>query len=161
MKTEAELAAFLVVEGLFPMIAGVSPRAASPAGALVDQGARPSFGFTGPGVTMRYPTEDGEVLADFGAQTATLRLATSDVEAFQQALDAALGLAGNDVQREGEAPLSGAGRQGRSLIVRVTERRYARILVSYGASGPVEAAVSGLEAIGWQSTGASGDAPLA
>lgn len=156
MAAPEELAIFLIAEGCLPMVAGVQPSAAPPAGTPLSASERAALGFTGAGVTMRYGAEGQDVIADFGAQTATIRLADCDVGKALSRLDAAMQRALGDTQRTEEAD-STPGRKLRTYLIRLSERRYARVAVAYpdGGRAALEFRVTGMASIGYISPGAA------
>lgn len=134
------------------MIAGVQPTAQPPMGTPLAPADRAALGFTGPGVTMRY---EGGLIADFGAETATIRITETDVANAMRVLDAAMQNAPGDTQQTEEA--AAAGQKLRTYFIRLTERRYARVAVTYpeGGRAPLEFRVTGVASIGYASPGAA------
>ncbi len=154
MTTPTDLAAFLIVEGCLPMIAGTPPRVAAPAGTPLSAGERKAAGFEGPGVTMRYATGAGDVIADFGATTATVRLPEGEIAPALNVIDKAVLNAPGDTQSAEEAN-GPAGAKLRTYFVRVNAERYARValVIPAAAHGVLEARVTGLAAVGYASGG--------
>ncbi len=152
MRTAADLAAFVIVQGCLPMIAGRRPDAPPPEGALIAAAERAALGFTGPGFALAYETADGRMVVDYGAETATLRLPALQRATALEILSAALARAPGDLQ-QAEEPSGPGGAVLRTYLLRLTERRYARIAASIppGETGPLELRVTGVAAIGYTS----------
>lgn len=150
MKTADELAALIVADGCLPMIAGKQPLAPPPQGAPLAPPEREALGFTGPGVTMRYPSADGDVIADYGVQIASVRLPPGPLAPRLDILDRAIRRAVGDVQMQEEAALGG---KVKTYLVRLSEERYARIsmLVPAAEAAALELHVAGLAAVGFTS----------
>jgi hypothetical protein len=159
MTSPGDLLVFLVTEGCLPMVAGERPRRAAPEGTLLTGAEREACGFSHVGVTLRYRADGGAVLADFGADAATLRLAGGDAAAALQALGQGIAASGRDVQPAQETPFADPlGRTRRSWFVRVSQQRWARVsalMHQTAAAGgsPLEVCVVGMEAIGQRSQG--------
>lgn len=145
-----ELVAFLVAQGCLPMIAGEQPTAAAPNGAPLSPAERNALGFSGAGLAVRYATSGADVLADYGAQVATIQVADTDparaLDVIEKAIRGGLG----DTQSAEDAA-DGKGKRFRTFFVRVSAKRYARVSVSLAAPGiaraPLEVRVAGLAAI--------------
>lgn len=146
MTSAIELAAHLVTEGCLPMIAGREPSGPAPQGAALSPHERAAAGFREPGVTMRYGAADAEVIADFGAQTATIRLDCADVAPALAALDTALRRAAGDLDMREDPDVGG---RVRVYMARLSQSRYARVAVRIpqAAQARLDIRVSGLAAL--------------
>lgn len=147
MAASDDLAVMIVADGCLPMIEGREPSAPSPQGAPLSPQERAAAGFTGPGVTMRYGAADQDVIADYGAQIATIRLAETDVPKTLDKLDAALRRASGDIDMSEDPDIGG---RLRVYMARLTANRYARITIRIpqAAKAPLDVCVAGVAAIG-------------
>lgn len=146
MSAALDLAATLIADGCLPMIGGKEPSAPAPQGAVLSPQERAAAGFKEPGVTMRYGASDADVIADFGAQTATIRLAETDVAQALDTLDGALRRASGDVDMTEDPDIGG---KMRVYMARLTQNRYARVTVRIpqAAKAALDIRVSGMAAI--------------
>jgi hypothetical protein len=153
MQTAEQLIASLVAHGCLPMVAGLQPAGAPPQGDLLSPAERAQAGFKEAGFTFRYTALDSSVLADFGLQTATLRADRADADKALASLDAAIQAVAADIFAQEEPHPSDASRTQRVFLVRMSERRYARVTAAFPRLGAasragIEVKVAGLEAIG-------------
>ncbi len=153
MATASELIAYLVAQGCLPMVAGTTPLAPPPNGAMLSPSERTRLGFRDTGYTFRYAAADGAVLADFGLQSATVRADEADADHALDALNKAIQGVAHDIHAQEEPHPSDSGRTQRVFFVRVSERRYARVTAAFPRLGlpsraGIEVKVAGMEAIG-------------
>ena len=153
MTTAADLIAYLVTKGCLPMVAGLQPLGAPPQGTLIPPQERAAMGFRGPGYAFRYETYTGALIADFGADSCTLRAADQDADQALQVLHSAITHDYADLAAQEGPDGADPMRTLRTYTARVTDKRYARITVAFPRLGaPVrigfEVRVAGLEAIG-------------
>jgi hypothetical protein len=150
MTDACGLLAYLVSEGCLPLAAGQQPSAPPPQNARVlSPEARAAAGHQGPGVSVAYPAEDGEVVADYGLTAARLRIEAADAARALSALEGTLINGLRDAHLFGEGAADD-GRLRRSYYLRLSEQRYAQVDILYPAAGvgPVDVAVFGKEAVG-------------
>jgi len=156
MQSAEDLIASLVAHGCLPMVAGLQPSGPPPQGDLLTPAERARAGFNEAGFTFRYMAADSPVFADFGLQTATLRAENADADRALRALGLAIeGVAADIVVQEEPDPRD-ASRTQRVFLVRVSERRYARVIVAFPRPGAlsragIEVKVAGMEAVGRRS----------
>lgn len=153
MQTAEHVIASLVAHGCLPMVAGLQPSGPPPQGNLLTPAERAREGFKEAGFTFRYAAEDSPVLADFGPQNATLRAEHVDAERALRALGLAIESVAADIVVREEPHPSDADRAQRIFLVRVSDRRYARVIVAFPRLGAhtragVEVKVAGMEAVG-------------
>lgn len=112
---------------------------------------------------MRYPAADGFVLADLGHDRALVRFACADHEGALRCLTAALEQSLSGDTTAAPAGLAAPGRLQQMFMIRVSDKRYARVTAVWPQSGaagePFEITVAGLEAVGHRSGGTAGPAP--
>lgn len=153
MQSAEDLIAALVAHGCLPMVAGLQPSGPPPQGDLLTPEERAQAGFNEAGFTFRYAAADSAVLADFGLQSATLRADSADADRALASLDAAIHSVSADIFAQEEPHPSDAGRTQRVFLVRMSERRYARVTAAFPRLGApsragIEVKVAGMEAIG-------------